>query len=292
MTSVAGTLRVPLMKIFPTRSLLLVLLLFLPSPARAADPRPQPVAISFDLLKTGHMVTKIKVNGKGPYRVIFDTGAPVTVLNNKVARESGLLKNNRKPLFTLFGSMGQVKIGTLEVGALKASDLDAIVMDHPTVETLAKAFGRPIEGIVGFPFFARYHMTLDYQAKQMTFVPNGFDPPDTLQAMMTTLASLSSDKPPPAKILAPAAQWGLVVSKQPGDDEPGVTIKAVLPGGAAAAGGLKPGDRLLTLDGRWTDSVLDCYAAAGFVKPGATAIIVIRRDGQEKELTVKPASGL
>ena len=49
-----------------------------------------------------------------------------------------------------------------------------------------------------------------------------------------------------------------------------MTIKEVLPGSPAAAAGLKVGDRLLTLDGRWTDSLADLYTAAGYVKPGET----------------------
>jgi S1-C subfamily serine protease len=55
---------------------------------------------------------------------------------------------------------------------------------------------------------------------------------------------------------------------------------------------VKAGDRLLTLDGRWTDSVADCYTAAGFVKAGTAVTVVVKRGGKEKELTVKPAAGL
>ena len=67
---------------------------------------------------------------------------------------------------------------------------------------------------------------------------------------------------------------------------------AALPGSAAAEGGLKAGDRLLTLDGRWTDSVADLYSAAGYVKPGATVPVRVKRGGKELELKVKPVSGL
>jgi S1-C subfamily serine protease len=56
--------------------------------------------------------------------------------------------------------------------------------------------------------------------------------------------------------------------------------------------GIQAGDRLLTLDGRWTDSVTDCYTAAGHVKPGSAVKVVVRREGSEKELTVKPTFGL
>ncbi len=258
---------------------------------RAETPAPKATEVPFDLLKTKHMVIQIKVNGKGPYRVIFDTGAPVMLLNTKVGRESGLIgKNTRAPLFSLFGSMGPTRIHTLEIGGLKVENVPVMVMDHPTVEVISKFLG-PIEGIVGFPFFARYKMTLDYQAKKLTFVPNGFQPPDAMESLTKSVMSLMEDNPKP-KVLAAAGQWGLVLQKAKDDQEAGVRIREVLPGSAAATAGLKAGDRLLTLDGRWTDSVADAYLAAGHVKPGTAARVVVRRDGKEVALTVKPRAGL
>jgi hypothetical protein len=270
--------------------LLLVVTVARPTPARADNPLP--VTVPFDLLKTKHMVVQVKVNGKGPYRVIFDTGAPVTLLNTKVAKESGLLpKGAKAPAFNLFGSMGQVRIKTLELGDLKAEDLPAVVMDHPTVELISKFLG-PIEGIVGFPFFARYKTTLDYQAKQLTFVPSGFEPPDAMQALMATVMALTQDNPKP-KVLAPAAQWGLTFRGKKADDaEPGLTIEDVMPGSAADKAGLRTGDRLLTLDARWTDTLPDLYLAAAHVKPGASAKVKVKRETRETELTVTPRSGL
>ena len=55
---------------------------------------------------------------------------------------------------------------------------------------------------------------------------------------------------------------------------------------------MKAGDRLLTLDGRWTDTLVDLYTAAGYVKPGATVAVVVKRDGKEITLKVKPGAGL
>jgi hypothetical protein len=256
----------------------------------ADEPKAKPVAVPFELLKTKHMTVQIKVNGKGPYRVIFDTGAPVTVLNNKIAKESGLLRGAKKPAIGLFGGGGQATAETLQVGDLVARDVPVIVMDHPTVAAVSRVLG-PIDGIVGFPFFARYRMTLDYQKQEMTFIPNSYDPPDVMQAMMAALLTLR-DKPQGKDVLAPAAQWGMVVAKESNDDAAGVTIKEVLPGGAAAAAGLKAGDRLLTLDGRWTDTVHDAYRAAGHVKAGSAVPVTVQRDGKAVELTVKPAAGL
>src|SRR5260370_18456625 len=100
----------------------------------------KPITVPFEMLKTGHITVMVKVNGKGPYKLIFDTGAPLTLVNNKVAKEADLLEGVQKPLFAPFGSMGEPKIETLQVGDQKASDVAAMVMDHPTGEAVPRAF--------------------------------------------------------------------------------------------------------------------------------------------------------
>jgi hypothetical protein len=267
-------------------------LLFVVLPSWADQKDKEPVSVPFEIIQTKHIAVKILINGKGPYRVIFDTGAPILLLNNKIAKASGVVdKNARPPLFSLFGASGEAKIKTLEIGELKATNVPTIVMDHPTLELISKLLG-PIEGIVGFPFFARYKMTVDYQAKQLTFVPNGYEPPDVIKAMMDTVMALAGDKPRPPKVLIPAAQWGVLLDKDDKDLDEGTTIQEVLPGSAAAQAGLLAGDRLLTLDGRWTDSLADAFDAASHVKPGQNVRVLVRRTGREMELVVKPQSGL
>jgi hypothetical protein len=264
-----------------------VLLILAALPVRAESPKEEkPVVVPFELLKTKHITLDIKVNGKGPYRVIFDTGAPMTVLNNKLAKEAGLPKGGG-----LFGGL-PATVKELEVGDLKAEKVPAVIMDHPLVELMSKEkdIGQ-LYGIVGFPFFARYRMTMDYKAKKMTFAPNGFDPPDVLKEMEAAIERLLDGKQPP-RVLAPAAQWGLVAEKDKDDEEAGVTVKEVMAGSAAAEAGLKAGDRLLTLDGRWTDSIADLYTAAGFVKAGTAVKVVVARGKKEMTLTVKPTAGL
>jgi C-terminal processing protease CtpA/Prc len=163
-------------------------------------------------------------------------------------------------------------------------------MDHPTVEIMSKYFG-PIEGIVGFPFFARYKTTIDYQAKTLTFVPTGYQPPDTLKAMVATVMALAGDQPA-KKVLAPAGSWGMILRKPASDEDAGVLVDEVMPGTPAAVAGLRTGDRLLSVDGRWTDTVADAYRAAGYVKPGTRATLVIKRGEQEIKFNVTPQAGI
>jgi S1-C subfamily serine protease len=112
-----------------------------------------------------------------------------------------------------------------------------------------------------------------------------------MQALMTMMMGASRDKPV-KQIIAPAARWGMVVEKPAGDEQPGVVVKEVHAGSAAAAAGIQAGDRLLSLDSRWTDSVNECYQAAAHVPAGTAARVVLQRGGKELVVTVKPASGL
>ena len=76
-----------------------LLVLGLALSARADDVKPRekketadkPVTVPFELLPTGHLAVNVKVNGKGPYLIIFDTGSPLTFFNNKLAKEAGLV---------------------------------------------------------------------------------------------------------------------------------------------------------------------------------------------------------
>ncbi len=263
---------------------------WLPAQAQEAPAQVAAVRVPFELLPTQHMVVQVKINGKGPYRLIFDTGAPVNLLNNKVAKESGVVpKDFRPPLFAPFGSMGQFSIKTMELEGLKAHKVPTMVMDHPTVTAIAKALG-PIEGIVGFSFFARFRMTLDYQARVLTFVPSDYQPPDLMDKMMKVL--LAGPGGLKAKVVGAAGLWGLRVAKKSDDKEPGVDVAEVLAGSPAAAAGLQAGDRLLTLDGSWTDAIIDCHTAAGRVLPGTSAALVVRRQGKEMTMNVKVRPGL
>ena len=66
----------------------------------------------------------------------------------------------------------------------------------------------------------------------------------------------------------------------------------MLAGSPAEAAGLKPGDVLTSLDGRWTTSVADTFAAASAAAPGRPVEAVVVRDGKEMTLAVVPKEGI
>jgi hypothetical protein len=245
-------------------------------------------SVPFELIKTQHMVISVKVNGKGPYRVVFDTGAPDSLVSNKVAKEAGLIGKGGG--FPLFGARGQAKIKELDIGDLKAADISTMILDHPTVQAIASFVG-PIEGIIGFTFYARYKTTIDYEKKLIHFEPSEYKPGDVMEMMMKKMMAPKSVRETP-RILSPAGLIGMRVEKTKDDEEAGVAVKEVLADSAAAKAGFKAGDRLLTLDGRWTDSVADLYLASGLIALDTPIVARVLRDGKKLELKMTVRAGL
>lgn len=262
-------------------------------PPKTADAKP--IVVPIELLPSRHFVVQVELDGTGPYRFILDTGAPLTIVNSKTAKAAGLSK---KPggggglMGMLSSGMNQVTVPTMKIGEVTADKTVAVVMDHPTVAAISDAFAKEsgtIEGLIGFPFFARYAMTVDYQKKELTFTPNGYKPGDYMADLQASLMKLDEKNQP--RVIKPAGVWGLEVEKGADDSTDGVTVKAVYADGPAAKAGLKAGDRLLTVDGRWTDTAGDAALATGLVKAGKAAAVVVLRGGKEVTLTVTPATG-
>ena len=245
--------------------------------------------VPFEMLDSNHMAVNVKINGKGPYRLIFDVGAPVTLVGTRAAESSGLIKKGQAKSFFLPVPI-EAKVNALGVGDLTAKDVPVIVMDHPVLKALGGFFSRPLDGILGFTFFARYRMTIDYQAREMSFEPVDYEIKDLMKTLPERLAGPKDGK---EIILAPGGLWGLTLEGAAGNSKPGsgVTVAKVSPGSPADAAGLKPGDILTTLDGRWTTTVADAYAAAAGVEPGKAVEVVVVRDGKDVTLTVAPKPG-
>jgi hypothetical protein len=249
-----------------------------------------PIVVPFKMLPSNHIVVETKLNGKGPYRFIFDLGAPVTLVNGKTAEESGAISKDAPRSF-MMGVRGEGKVDSLQLGDLTATNVPVIVMDHPALKALSGIIGRPLVGIIGYTFWARYKMTIDYQSREMTFTPiENFEVRDLMKDLP---ARLSGPKTSRTLVLSPRSLWGFVVDEpSEGLSSRGVPIRRVVAGSPAETAGLKVGDTLVAIDGRWTTSVADAYTAAQAIAPGHPARVVILHDGTEVELTLTPVEGI
>ena len=244
--------------------------------------------VPFKLLPSRHMLVELMINGKGPFRVIFDTGAPLNLVNAKLAKAAGV-KN--KGGFSLFSGPPTATLDKVKLGGVEVDKLPVMVMDHPTVKSISDAFEGDygtIDGIVGFPLFARFATTVDYQKRELVMTPTGYKPGDYMKDLQNALTS-AADKPGP-KVVGAAGLWGFAVEKAD-DTDPGVVVKTVAADGPAAKAGLKPGDRVVTIDGRWSDTVGDAYIATSLVKPGRSAELSVVRGTDKLTLKCTPVKG-
>lgn len=256
---------------------------------RDDPPKTGALTVPFEMLPSNHMVVRAKLNGKGPFRLVFDLGSPVTLLGGKTAEEAGAIPKDAPRSF-LFGVRGEGKLATLELGDLTAQDVPVVVMDHPALKALGGLLGKPLDGILGYTFFARYRTTLDYQARTLTFEPVEFEVRDLVKDLQSRMVGPRVAK---SRVLAGRSLWGLEVGERPADPAArGVPITAVQPGSPAAAAGLKPGDVLVAIDNRWTASREDAHAAAAAARPGQGVPVVVLRDGREETLSVTPFEGI
>ncbi len=259
------------------------------APAQAPSTvKPAKFVVAFEMLPTNHMLVRARINDKGPYLLVFDLGAPITLLGNSVSEATGIVKASAPRSF-LFAMRGEASVEKLQIGNLTVAKLPVLVFDHPVLKALGTMTGRSIDGIMGFTFFARYKTTINYQARQMTFEPVEYAMHDLLKELPNRLLG---PKVARRRVLAPSAMLGLRLDKPSGGvDSPGVLIAEVYKDSPADRAGMKSGDVLISLDGRWTTSIADVFAAAGDVKPSRDAIVGILRKGVEKTLTIRPADG-
>lgn len=96
----------------------------------------------------------------------------------------------------------------------------------------------------------------------------------------------------PREIAAPAAAPGTGVRlgavPSPADAGAGVTVERVVDGSPAAAGGVEPGDRIVSLGGRPVETIYDYVRALEELEADRPARVVVERDGARLTLSVEP----
>lgn len=247
------------------------------------------VVVPFRMLPSNHMVMDAKLNGKGPYRFIFDLGAPVTLLNNKTAEAVGAIPP-QAPRSMMLGARGEGRVAELEAGSLRATNVPVVVMDHPALLALQRPFSPPLAGILGYTFWARYKLTIDYQQRTLQFTPIEFN----AENLMTELPKRMTGPKSRKKVIAsPEVVIGIVTDERAHDEGfSEVYITHVYPNTPAWNVELQSGDVIVTLDGRWITNKLDIYEATRSLRPGSVVGMDVIRNGQPLHVTLSLIEGL
>jgi hypothetical protein len=272
----------------------------------AAAPTPQAAKsyrIPYKLSDTQHILVRAKINGKGPYTFIMDTGAPEIFFAKDTAQKIGITKDKND----------EAVIEKLEIeGGAILNRIEAHIAD-PSQLVGMNAMGLTdtrIEGVLGYNVLARYRIELDPTQNKMLWTRLDFTPP-SLNAMRAR---------PGEKAIEPSADYlamenmtkslgGLFGKKgetqivlrgffgiEFAAEGTTSTIAAVLPGSPAAAAGLKAGDRLAeaAVSGGTPQPVgtkAEAMKLLGKAGPGDAFEITVKRGSQTVKVKVAAGKG-
>ncbi|MGL4551401.1 MAG: PDZ domain-containing protein, partial [Gemmataceae bacterium] len=274
----------------------LIPLLLLPAALLAADaPKPAAFEVPYKTTVPKHIVVRVKINKKGPFNFILDTGAPAMIIATKVGDKAGLEN----------GDDGWATMKRLEIeGGPVLTDLKARVETPFQLEGMngMGMAGMEIHGMMGYHVLARYRMEIDFTRDKMTWTEVDHDIPapgrirkggggaggglEIMGTMMKGLGGFLGRKPSPDLTLR-----GFVgMTLEDGDEFP--TVAGVLENGPAGKAGVRKGDQIVKVNDRTVVSVGDVLRLAGRRPGGDEMTIRVKRKDGEKDITFKTGEGI
>lgn len=249
--------------------------------------------VPFRLTDTGHLMVRLRINGKGPYNFIVDTGAPHVFVTIPVAKQIGLAD-----------AKGMAKAKRLDVEGGPRHEEFACLVDTPFQLEGMNALGMAgveIHGVIGYTLLAHYKIEFDLGKDRLAWTRLDFAPPapvsisgkggntptglDGIGKLMKFLAAMNGNKGVPAPALR--GSFGVEIAEGQG----GLTVAAVLALPVGKEAGLVKGDRLLKVAGQEVKTAADLQAALAAARPGREVSFVIERDGKRRDLSLTAREG-
>jgi serine protease DegQ len=257
--------------------------------------KPTRINVPYRLTGTNHLMVRAKINGKGPFHLIVDTGAPAVFITKSVAAKAKAEPNDKH----------WADLDSFELeGGLKIDKVRARVEDVPQIQGMNAMglAGIELHGVIGYELLARFRVEYDLTSDKLAFEPLKFDPPklvplgkkdgkevpgiEAMGAMAKFAAALLGLKPNFETV--PRGFTGIEFEEK-GDT---VTVKNVLPGSPAAKAGLKPGDVITSIKTDKVESGKDLHKALAKAGIGTKWRFFITRGGKDEEVVVELGKGL
>ena len=105
----------------------------------------------------GRIWAPVTINGKGPFRLAFDTGASRSGISADVAERLGLFPNTSRSVL-LRGAMGSIAVPTVQVDSFEVGD---VIETPATLPILPTALGGA-EGVLGMEGFVDKRILIDF----------------------------------------------------------------------------------------------------------------------------------
>jgi hypothetical protein len=127
----------------------------------------------------GRPVVSVRINGRGSYRLILDSGAAGSVFSEQVARELGFpalgSANMSRPGSAETEPATLTKVETIELAGLRLEGVSAVYAD---LSLLQKRLAADIAGVLSATMLDGVLVTYDYPAQRLGFRTGGLPTPD------------------------------------------------------------------------------------------------------------------
>jgi serine protease Do len=255
--------------------------------------------VPYKISGTNHFMVRVRINGKGPFNFLVDTGAPALIVSTEAAKDAGLKTADDE----FWAPVDRVDFeGGATLRGMKAR------VDDPFQLIGMNALGLPgvkIDGLLGYTMLARYKVELDPTKDRMVWTRLDFEPREPF-IPKGAIAKQAPGELAAMNMLGPLAKGlSFLVGKQEPDLllprgflgvalEPGngpAKVAGVLEGSAAAKAGLKAGDVLTKIGDKSVDSAKAAHAAVALFRPGSKVELRVQRGDRTIELNVVAGEG-
>jgi hypothetical protein len=256
--------------------------------------------IPYRRTETNHFLVRVRINGKGPFNFLVDSGAPALYIATETARKIGI----EAPKDDFWTSIDQLDFE----GGARLTRLKARIED-PFQLTGMNALGLPgasIDGILGFTILARFRLEIDPTKDRMTWTRIDYEPKEPFIPKRQP-----NDKPPAGvqamNILGPAAKLAAMLTggKQPEDEvhprgflglelketAQGVSVVHVLEETPAAKANVKEGDLIVRLKGQDMKTSRAVREAVSELRPGDRVPVLLKRGSENVDLVIIAGEG-
>jgi serine protease DegQ len=283
------------------RRLILALALgLMPLAAGRADDKPDAkkaakVEVPYKLTGTNHLMVRTKLNGKGPFNLIVDTGAPAVFITKAVAQKAKAEADDKGWVnFDTF-----VLEGGLKVEKARGRVEDLVQIDGMNSMGLA---GIELHGVIGYNVLAKYKIEYDLTSDKLAFELLPFEPEpivplgkgkkegggdiQSMGPMVKMMAAFLGLKP--NFDMVPRGFTGIEFEEKDGK----VIVKSVLAGSPADKADLKVGDVITHVRSASIDEGKDLTRALAKAGVGTKLKFKVTRDGKELALDIELGKGL
>lgn len=265
-----------------------------PAPVVGRAAERESFAIPYQLTPTRHTLVRAKINGKGPFNFIIDTGAPVLVLAKKF----------REPLGLTIEAEYWATIKRFEIeGGLNLENLTVRLDDLYQLEGMngLGLAGSEIHGLIGYPVLSRFRIEYDYTQPKLLWtkldnIPKEIPRQPLRGAAPGSLDSMGAIMKSVGRFLgmnqqsAPVPRGWLGFAADVSGDK--LCVTEVTPGGPADLAGLKVGAEIRTLNEKAVKSLQDLKKRTDSVLRGDAVKVGVRHGDSETVVTIEAGRGL